>query len=114
MNDFWEWMEKNEYGECEFISDRETYCLYSGFKVLKRPPIQMLIGYMIEYLCEKEGSTILNAGGKATIQDVYDWYAKDIHRHYFLHMPSYNAHHFLYRNPRHPENLSDKQPLSAS
>ncbi len=80
MNDFWEWMEKNEYGECEFISDRETYCLYSGFKVLKRPPIQMLIGYIMEYLRETEGMIILRVGGRASINDVYEGYVKDIEK----------------------------------
>ena len=65
MNDFWEWMEQKGYGEREYIG---------------KPTKQMLIGYMMEYLREFHGQIILNTGGRATINDVYDRYVKDLEK----------------------------------
>ncbi len=83
MHDFWEWMEKKKYGECEFIGDRTIYWLFhhqqhSNCTVSIKATNQMLIGYMMEYLREEEGMIILTVGCRAFIGDVYDAYVKDI------------------------------------
>ena len=95
MNDFWEWMEKKRYGERKFVDGKEKCLLYFLLFQNPRSPFtsrslqhtssitptkQMLIGYMMEYLREKEGKIILNTGGRATINDVYDRYVKDIEK----------------------------------
>ena len=69
MNDFWEWMEKYEYGKYGYVRGTSI-----------KPPIQMLIGYMMEYLRETEGMIILGVGGRASISDVYEGYVKDIEK----------------------------------
>ena len=69
MNDFWEWMEKNKYGKYGYVKGTSI-----------KPPNQMLIGYMMEYLRETEGMIILRVGGRASIKDVYEGYVKDIEK----------------------------------
>ena len=83
MNDFWEWMEEKKYGERELVGANTYYWLFqhqrhSNCSVSIKSTNQMLIGYMMEYLREVKGKIILNTGGRATINDVYDRYIKDI------------------------------------
>lgn len=54
MKKFWDWMEKKEYTNGFFICDKK----YIGILIDDDtddciPTIQMLVGYMIEYLAEK-------------------------------------------------------------
>ena len=79
MNDFWEWMRKKKYGGKVFVGDTEITLLYCPYYRIK-PTNQMLIGYMMEYLREVEGKIILNTGGRATIETVYDCYVKDVEK----------------------------------
>ena len=85
MNDFWEWMEKNEYGEREITGVRKYFWIHQQHKHGRgrssiKATNQMLIGYMMEYLRRVKGKIILNTGGKASIEDVYDQYVKDIEK----------------------------------
>ena len=85
MNDFWAWMEEKNYGEQEQMPSKVNYYLFYQHHNANtvssiRPTKQMLIGYMMEYLREKEGMIILNTGGRAYITDVYDRYVKDIEK----------------------------------
>ena len=85
MNDFWGWMEKKKYGECEFIGDRTIYWLFhhqqhSNCTVSIKATNQMLIGYMMEYLREEKGMLFLNTSGTATINTVYEQYVKDVEK----------------------------------
>ena len=83
MNDFWEWMEKNGIGEYDSPDGNQgeifTFIDPVSMEFVQASK-QMLIGYMMEYLREKEGKIILNTGGRATIEDVYDRYVKDIEK----------------------------------
>ncbi len=81
MNDFWEWMEKKKYGECESIGNRTIYWLFqhqrhSNCTVSIKATNQMLIGYMMEYLREKEGFI----SGERAVDNVYDDYVKEIEK----------------------------------
>ena len=53
---------------------------HSNCTVSTKPTKQILIGYMMEYLREKEGMIILRVGGRASIKDVYEGYDKDIEK----------------------------------
>jgi len=85
MNDFWKWMEEKGYGEYDppvGLSEGTGWMVDS-----KEPDVffieatyQGLIGYMMEYLREVKGKVILNTGGRATIEDVYERYVKDIEK----------------------------------
>ena len=84
-DDFWEWMEEKEYGKCETLANRKIYWIYNcqvhdHYITSIKSTKQMLIGYMMEYLREKKGKIILNIGGRATINDVYDRYVEDIEK----------------------------------
>jgi len=83
MNDFWEWMEQKGYGECnapEGVFDIGKTWIADSADSFVEPTKQMLIGYMMEYLREQEGMIILNTGGRATINDVYERYVKDLEK----------------------------------
>ena len=85
MSDFWEWMEYKKYGECEAVGKNLYYAIFhhqqnSNCTSSINPTQQMLIGYMMEYLREVKGKIILNTGGRATIEDVYKRYVKDIEK----------------------------------
>lgn len=85
MNNFWEWMKEKEYGECEIIGSRKRFRVFysreaSAFRTSIEATRQMLIGYMMEYLREKEGKIILSVGGRASIEIVYDYYVRDIEK----------------------------------
>ncbi|KKL04473.1 hypothetical protein LCGC14_2615690 [marine sediment metagenome] len=69
MNDFWEWMEKNKYGKYGYVKGTSI-----------KPPNQMLIGYMMEYLREENGMLFLNTSGTASINTVYEQYVKDVEK----------------------------------
>ena len=82
MYDFWEWMKKKEYGECEIIGSVKCLRVFhnpegSEYRTSIEATKQMLIGYMMEYIIEKEGM-IFPVDEKASTGAIYDQYVIDI------------------------------------
>lgn len=76
---FWEWMEKKDYGHKDkdgiWITDKK------GIYYMV-PIVQMLIGYMIQYLYEinDDRLTLPDVGGRVDISTYYDELKKMIER----------------------------------
>jgi hypothetical protein len=69
---FWQWMEKKGYGDAGNVSKGFYYLTKDG--LFWKPTKQMLIGYMIEYLIQKDFLYEVgkNICGSTDIDEIYE------------------------------------------
>ena len=68
MDEFWKWMRKKEYNDPQY----EEYLLDTDDESIS-PTKQMLIGYMIEYLAEKNELTEIEFNyDMESVQEYFD------------------------------------------
>lgn len=78
MIKFWDWMNKKNYGR---DLGKEKVVFFTSHVFGRQASKQMLVGYMIEYLLDKEVTfeiEFLNWDDKQTINEIYNYLEKKI------------------------------------
>ncbi len=88
MNSFWKWLEENNYAHIPLDDEEIGPVLFAEKNVdaVRKPTKQMLIGYMMEYICDKSSEIdvmhIEPVTGDHFIDNVYDSLKKRVEELY--------------------------------